>query len=97
MFFIGPGFSQAQWYVNSKAATGGNIGVTGSHSTWLTGWGLKSGVEIVLARHVNLVLTYQYTSFDSVSWSNVEPLSGNSLSARYTPSVNSVLVGITLQ
>lgn len=96
-FFIGPGFAQEKFQVESGAATGGDIGVTGSYSKWLSGWGLKSGVEINLTCHANFLLTYQYMSFNSVSWSNVEPLSGESLSARYRPTVNSVMIGIAFK
>lgn len=94
-FFMGPGFSQEKFFVRSSATTGGNLGVTGRNNKWLTGFGLKAGADVVLTPNMNLVLTYEYMNFDDVKWSRVEPLSGQVLSAKYSPIMNAVMVGVT--
>ncbi|MCP0914735.1 MULTISPECIES: outer membrane protein [Legionella] len=93
-FFIGPGISQAKFAVNS-GSTAGNVGVTGDFNKWLTGWGLKTGTGIHIHPKTELVLTYQYTNYNTAQWANMEPLSAESLSARYKPIVNTVMVGLT--
>lgn len=92
-FFIGPGISGSRFAIKS-GATAGNIGVSGTFNKWLIGGGLKTGIATKINEHTEVVLSYQYTVYDNVSWENIEPLSEDSLRGHYRPSVNIVMIGI---
>jgi len=68
--------------------------VTGKHESTLTGWTAKTGVEINVADNMNLVITYQYTSYNDVTWNANEPLTGVKVTARYKPVINSITLGL---
>ena len=91
--FIGPGVASSRFVVDSGGSAG-NVGVTGSFSKWLVGGAVKAGVTTQLSEHTELQLSYQFTQYNRFGVMNVEPLSGESLSGRYRPSVNTVLLGI---
>lgn len=94
-FFIGPGISSSK-LVTKSGGTGGNMGVTGNFSKWLTGAGFKAGVATPLTKNTDVVFTYQFMQYNSVLWSSVEPFSEDSLSGRYQPYVNTVMIGFRL-
>jgi opacity protein-like surface antigen len=92
--FIGPGLTQGLFNADTTSETAGSLGITGDASTWLTGWGVKAGVEIPLQGAVNLVFTYQLSNYKSVTWTRPEPLTGENITGKYMPVVNSVTVGL---
>lgn len=92
-FFAGPGYSTAEFAVNS-GFSGGNTGVTGQFKEWLPGFAFKAGVGTKLNEKMELLLSYQFNHFTSVSRSGVEPLSADSLTARYGPYSNSIMLGL---
>ncbi|WED44056.1 outer membrane protein [Legionella cardiaca] len=92
-FFVGPGVSRSRFKISSEN-TAGNAGVTGNFREWLTGWGLKAGVANQLTPNTEILFTYQFTQYDDATWTNVEPLSGASLSGRYKPEANLFMVGL---
>ncbi|KTD11293.1 outer membrane protein [Legionella jamestowniensis] len=94
-FFVGPGISSSKFEINS-GNTAGNVGVTGNYDKWLTGWGLKAGVATALTSNAEILLTYQFTQYEGVSWTNVEPLSGELVSGRYKPQANLFMVGLKM-
>lgn len=92
-FFIGPGLSTAR-FITRSGETSGNLGVSGAFKHWLTGVGLKTGIASQLSSTLDLLFTYQYTQYHSVTWTETEPLSGETLSGHYRPSAHTVLVGL---
>jgi len=93
--FIGPGVTQSQFKINSNSApTGGNLGFTGQASQWLTGWGFKAGTSLALTSSFDLLLTYQFSNYQTMTRTGMEPLSGSVLKATYRPTVNTVMLGI---
>lgn len=95
-FFVGPGVTQGYFNIYSSGDTAGNLGVTGDFDATLTGWTLKAGVEVFSTNSLNMVLTYQYTNYNSITWSGIEPLTGDSVSAKYMPVVNSITIGVNM-
>lgn len=93
--FAGPGVSSTQ-FTTSSLNTAANIGVSGSYDRWLTGMAGKVGANVKLTAQTDLVLSYQYNHYNSVTWSNVEPLSEESLQGRYQPDSGLALVGLRI-
>lgn len=91
--FVGPGISGSRFAIKS-GTTAGNVGVSGAFKKWLTGGSLKAGIATQINEYADVVLSYQYTMYDSVTWENIEPLSEDSLRGHYRPSVNTVMIGI---
>jgi hypothetical protein len=94
-FFFGPGVSWGNFETSSSRRTAGNLGISGSSSTWLTGWAIKTGVEVAW-QFMNIVFTYQFSSFNKKTLSRNEPLTGNNLTATYRPMVNSITLGLNI-
>lgn len=92
--FLGPGLTTAQFKVQSKEATAGNVGVTTNQTSWVNGWGLKAGADLYLRASVSLRLTYQYLNLRQVHFTAVEPLTESPVSGEYTPANHSVLIGL---
>lgn len=95
-FFAGPGVSRSKFAIASEN-TAGNVGVTGGFNEWLTGWSLKAGVANQLTANTEILFSYQYTRYNNASWSNIEPLSGESLRGRYKPEANLFMLGIKMK
>ncbi|ASQ45593.1 outer membrane protein [Legionella clemsonensis] len=95
-FYAGPGVSRSRFEIQS-GNTAGNVGVTGNYDKWLTGWGLKAGVATLLTPNAEILLTYQFTQYEKITWTNIEPLSGELLSGRYKPQVNLFMVGLKVR
>lgn len=93
ILFIGPGYSRGYFSVTTPSQTAGNLGVTGSQSSWLGGWSVKAGIEYPVSDGFNLLLTYQYSTYNNKTWSGIEPLTGDMVSAKYKPVVNSLTLG----
>ncbi|MCE3046460.1 porin family protein [Legionella sp. 16cNR16C] len=91
--FAGPGVSRSQFKIDSTN-TAGNAGVTGNFEQWLTGISAKVGVANKLSANKELLFTYQFTQYDSVTKSAEEPLSGEFLRGRYKPQANLFMVGL---
>jgi opacity protein-like surface antigen len=91
--FIGPGVASSRFAVRS-GVTAGNVGVTGSFNQWLTGGAVKAGLATKLSDNTELLLSYQYTQYNNVTWMGMETLSEESLSGRYKPSVNTFIIGV---
>lgn len=91
--FIGPGYSRSQFHIDS-GETAGNIGVTGSFNSMLTGVGFKTGIITKLTNTLDVLFTYQFTQYNSATWANTEPLSDEELSGRYKPHASTVLIGL---
>lgn len=91
--FIGPGVASSRFVIRS-GNTAGNVGVTGSFNQWLTGGAVKAGAVTKLSDTTELLLSYQYTQYSSVTRTGMETLSEESLSGRYKPNVNTFMVGI---
>ncbi len=96
ILFLGAGLSGGQLSVNTTTQTAGNLGITGDTSTWLSGWAGKAGIEVPVMEDVSIVVTYQYTYYNSISWTRTEPLTGESLTARYQPTVQSFTFGFNV-
>jgi opacity protein-like surface antigen len=94
ILFLGPGISWGYFKVTTPSVTAGNLGVSGTHHSTLTGWGFRAGTEINIADDMNLVIAYQYTKYDNIRWTSNEPLTLQSVSGTYTPIVNSLSLGI---
>lgn len=93
--FFGPELSSSHFKINTAfAPTAGNFGVSRETGSWLSGWGFKTGTSITISRNLDLLLTYQYTAYNSLTSTAIEPLSGSILAARYQPNVNLVMVGL---
>ena len=92
-FFVGPGISESYFAVNTNT-TAGNIGVSAHFNHWLTGGGFKVGSLTKINNNLELLLTYQFTQYSSLTRTEVEPLSGDSLQGQYKPNVNTVLMGL---
>lgn len=93
-FFAGPGITYGRFAVSSKGETGGNIGVTGSSNKWLTGGSVKLGTGVQLTDRAELLLTYQFTQYGRMSFTNQEPLSEEFIQGNYKPYVNLVMAGV---
>lgn len=93
--FIGPGLSGSQFKISSQN-TAGNVGVTGNFSDWLMGGGFKAGIASQLTQNTELVLSYQYTAYQNIEWTNAEPLTDEFLRGNYKPSANTVMLGIRM-
>lgn len=93
ILFAGPGGSRGMFNTFSNG-TGGNLGITGDANTWLNGWGLKAGLEVPMNAYMNLVMTYQYTYYQDVSFTRIEPLTDTNVSATYRPVLNSITIGL---
>lgn len=96
ILFLGAGVSSGQFSATTTTQTAGNLGISGDVSTWLSGWAGKAGIEVPIMEDVNIVVTYQYTYYNSVSWTRTEPLTGESLTARYQPTVQSFTFGFNM-
>ncbi len=93
--FIGPGVAFSQYHFGSNhAPTGGNLGFTGQNTSWLTGWGFKAGTSLMLQQNIDLLLTYQFMSYPSVTKTAVEPLSASPVRSKYQPTANIAMLGI---
>lgn len=91
--FVGPGITKSEFSIKS-INTAANIGVSGQFQQWLTGGSLKAGVANKLTETLELLFTYQFTQYSSVTWSNVEPLSGETLRGTYKPNANFFMIGL---
>lgn len=92
--FLGPGISWGFFKIYTPGTTAGYLGVTGKFDSTLTGWTVKTGAEITVADDMRLVITYQYTNYDDIRWSNTEPLTGDNVTGKYKPVMNSLMLGI---
>jgi opacity protein-like surface antigen len=95
-FFAGPGVSFGR-FITRYNNTAGNIGVSRNANKTLTGYGLKAYVATRVTASTDFLVAWQYTQYDSLKYSAVEPLSGSSLSGRYKPNVNLFMVGLRMQ
>ncbi|HAT1825514.1 outer membrane beta-barrel protein [Legionella pneumophila] len=91
-FFVGPGVSSSRFNI-AYSNTAGNVGVSDSLNEWLTGISIKAGSITKLTRNIDLLLTYQFTQYNSVTGVQMEPLSEDTLRGSYKPNVNTVLIG----
>ncbi|STX28548.1 Uncharacterised protein [Legionella beliardensis] len=91
--FAGPGVNTSQFRINFRN-TAGNVGVSTNDSEWLTAWAIKVGTSGQIANNTELVFTYQFAQYERVTWSRVEPLSGDVLRGRYRPNVNLFMLGL---
>lgn len=92
-FFVGPGITSSQFKINDMD-TAANIGVSGRFQQWINGGSLKAGIATQLINNLELLFSYQFTQYQSISWSAVEPLSEDSLRGSYKPNTNLVLIGL---
>lgn len=92
-FFVGPGVSYGYFSVGMRNSAG-NVGVSESFSHWLTGGGLKAGVVTALCQNLDLLLTYQFTQYNTIKRTQIEPLSEDTLRGRYKPNANAVFLGL---
>lgn len=92
-FFAGPGITRSNFVIETKN-TAGNVGVSANFRRWLTGSGLKAGTVSKLTPNLALLLTYQFTQYERIARTQIEPLSEETLHGRYKPHVNTVLVGL---
>ncbi|MBN9229439.1 MAG: hypothetical protein BGO90_01410 [Legionella sp. 40-6] len=92
-FFAGPGVSTSSFIIHAKN-TAGNVGVSENYSQWLTGGGLKIGLATQIMPAIDVLLTYQFTQYESMSRTHIEPLSEESLRGSYRPYTNLVLLGV---
>jgi opacity protein-like surface antigen len=92
-FFVGPGVSTSRFQIRADN-TAGNVGVSANYNKWLTGGGLKAGSITTLTNVLDLVLTYQFMQYGSVTKTHLEPLTEEALQGNYKPYVNTVLVGL---
>jgi opacity protein-like surface antigen len=92
-FFAGPGISRSYFSVKTDH-TAGNVGISANFNQWLTGGGFKVGTITKLNNNLDLLLTYQFTQYNSLTRTQLEPLSEDSLQGRYKPNVNAVLIGL---
>lgn len=93
--FAGPGVSRSQFKIYSNN-TAGNVGVTGNFDQWLTGWGVKLGIANQLTANKELLLTYQFTQYNSLDRTGLEPLSGELLRGHYKPEANLFMIGLRM-
>lgn len=91
--FIGPGISLSNFSV-TEGYTAGNVGVSMDIDQWLTGVGLKLGTSTKINNNLQLLLTYQFTQYNSVTRIQTEPLTEETVQGRYKPNVNTVLIGL---
>jgi hypothetical protein len=92
--FLGVGFSEGRFQASTPSKTSGNLGITGNATTWLAGGSVKAGVEVPIGGGTNFVATYQYTNLQYVKWTRIEPFTGESVTGKYKPVINSVTVGL---
>ncbi|STX51046.1 Uncharacterised protein [Legionella busanensis] len=91
--FAGPGIETAQFNINFNN-TAGDVGVSGKAKEWLTGWAVKVGTAGRIWDNTDLVFTYQFTQYESLTQTRMEPLSGDFLRGRYKPYVNLFMIGL---
>ncbi len=65
--------------------TAGNVGVSENYTQWLTGGGLKIGAATQVTSSIDVLLTYQFTQYESMSRTHVEPLSEEFLHGSTVP------------
>jgi hypothetical protein len=97
-FFFGPGVSWGYFQTSSSRRTIESLStsrISRSSNTWLLGWSIKTGVEVAW-QFMSIVTTYQFTSFNRKTVSRSQPLTGNSITARYRPKVNSITIGLNI-
>lgn len=92
-FFAGPGVSTSSFIIKAKN-TAGNVGVSENYTQWLTGGGLKIGAATQVTPSIDVLLTYQFTQYESMSRTHIEPLSEEFLHGSYRPYANLMLLGI---
>jgi opacity protein-like surface antigen len=91
--FLGPGISRTQFQAQSGGDTGGNIGMTGNVTNWLTGFGFKAGTSLKINTKMVLLLTYEYMHFNSMNLTTTEPLTNSLVQTQYTPDSQSIMLG----
>lgn len=94
VLFFGPGVSVGDLKVDTDGVTAGNLGVTGSHSSTVSGWSIKAGMEAAVYNNMSLVVAYQYSDLGTTSWTGTEPLTGELVHAKYHPLINAITVGV---
>lgn len=94
LLFFGPGVSVGNLKVESNGVTAGDLGITGSESSSVSGWSLKMGLEAAFCDNMSLVAAYQYTDLGATSWTATEPLTGDLVHAKYHPIINSITIGV---
>lgn len=94
VLFFGPGLSVGNLKISTDGVTAGNLGVTGSESSTVSGWSVKAGLEAVLYGNMSLVAAYQYADLGTTSWSATEPLTGETVHAKYHPIINAITIGV---
>ncbi|KTD43154.1 outer membrane beta-barrel protein [Legionella parisiensis] len=92
-FFAGPGISWGRFVVKMDN-TAGDVGISTDFKQWLTGGGLKAGAITKLNNNLDLLLTYQFTQYNSTGRTQIEPISGDTLQGDYKPNINTVLIGL---
>lgn len=99
-WFLGPGISWGN-FTASSSSTGGNLGITGSANSWLNGWSIKTGVEIAMTRFIDIVVSYEFSSFNNLSktesWTRTEPLTGENVSVTHQPKLNAITIGLNIK
>lgn len=90
--FAGPGIVTGH-FIDSSSYTGGISGATGHYSNWLTGWAIKVGMISKFKTNWDLLFTYQYNQYESVTRTAIEPLSAQALQANYRPNINMFSIG----
>lgn len=96
VFFVGPGLSVGKFEVSTPGQTAGNLGVTGSFGQGLLGWSVKAGMQLNTSKMYGIVLTYQYSNYNRITWSAVEPLTSEVVRASYKPVIHSITIGINI-
>lgn len=91
--FFGPGFSSAQFKASS-GTTAGSAGTTGNFSKTLNGWQVSVGSDFFLNQTWRIRFSDEYKNYSAVTFSGVEPIAAEVVSSRYTPSANTLLIGI---
>lgn len=91
--FAGPGYVYNE-FATDYSATAGNIGLSLSQNQWLSGAGLKAGMAGRLSPSIELLLTWQYNQYERVTWTGVEPITGDTIQASYHPFANLFMVGL---
>lgn len=95
LLFIGPGYTKARYSIsNNGELTGGAFGLTGNTSTWLSGWGLKTGATIDLTTNMDLLLTYEFMNYQAIERITTEPFSNIPVYTKSQPVVNMVMAGL---
>lgn len=92
--FIGPGVTVGHFELSTPGVTAGNLGVTGSETTTVSGLAFKAGVDVEICEGINLLAAYQYSSYETTNFSGDEPLTGDSVTAKYKPMVSALSLGV---